>query len=161
MDGVRVSETWSNGIPDWAAVITRPTAMEQRMIAAQLLEQKGKVMLKQWQARHIVLNLEIPQATTVRVSQWYFPGWRAKALGRNLIVHPTWPEGLIEIQVPAGKYELVLRLESLWPEKLGWSLALVGWVVILSGTGIDLWFSRRRTSLVRHCTATANAYPGR
>jgi hypothetical protein len=50
-------------------------------------------------------------ATWVSVKQFYFPGWTAALSGgRSLAIRPSVPEGLVEIQVPAGQSDVRLTM---------------------------------------------------
>lgn len=71
-----------------------------------------------WAPRQIRLQISTPKASTLTLHQYYYPGWIAYRAGtrESLPLQPS-REGLIQIRVPAGAYQLTVTLEPL-PEEL-------------------------------------------
>lgn len=71
-----------------------------------------------WAPRQIRLQVSTPKASSLTLHQYYFPGWIAHRAGtrESLPLQPS-SDGLIQIQVPAGEYQLTVTLAPL-PEEL-------------------------------------------
>lgn len=76
---------------------------------------------------------EVPAAGWGRVPHFYYPEWRASLApgGVPLPIRPAAEDGLIEIQLEAGRRNIALTLEPSLAEKLGWSLS--GFSVLVLG----------------------------
>ncbi len=72
----------------------------------------------QWAPRQIRMAISTPAAGTLTLHQYYYPGWVAHSAGRSqpLPLQPS-PDGLLQIEVPAGDYALAITLAPL-PEEL-------------------------------------------
>jgi hypothetical protein len=88
-------------------------------IAARFVEGNGDLSIRKWQTRHLVLDTLSGRSSVLHVSQLYFPGWIARSDGRELPLHPSVPEGLLEIEVPPGRRRIEITLDALWAERLG------------------------------------------
>ena len=67
---------------------------------------------------------------------FYYPGWQASnSEGKRLSVTPS-AEGLLQVALPAGDYELTLQLLPLPVERAGLMLSLLGLLSWL------LWLAR-------------------
>lgn len=74
----------------------------------------------EWAPRQIHLSISTPQAGTLTLHQYYYPGWIAHVAGRSqpLPLQPS-PDGLLQIEVPAGDYPLAITLAPLPEERTG------------------------------------------
>ena len=94
-----------------------------------------------WAPRQIRLNISTPQAGTLTLHQYFYPGWIAQRVGlpQPLPLQPS-REGLIQIHVPSGDYQLTVTLAPL-PEELAgrWISALA-----LLATLLLAFFPRRQ-----------------
>ncbi len=72
----------------------------------------------EWAPRQIRMSISTPAAGTLTLHQYYYPGWVAHSAGRSrpLPLQPS-PDGLLQIEVPAGDYALAITLAPL-PEEL-------------------------------------------
>jgi hypothetical protein len=63
------------------------------------------------------------------INQFYYPRWRARLLpdGKPLLIEPVFPQGLIEVQAPPGRQQILLEIPRGLDEQIG------NW---LSGLGI-------------------------
>jgi hypothetical protein len=85
----------------------------------------GKVVRKHFSPNRLVLELELDKPARVLVNQNYHPGWKS-SLGR-VVSH----EGLLAVDAPAGKRELVLHF---WPRSFvfGVPVSLLGMFAALA-----------------------------
>lgn len=94
-------------------------------------QRRGSVEVVSWRNRSILLSADVSSVTPVAVKQLLFPGWFVSVNGRDLEAVPTRRYGLIRFDVPAGQHEIELKLEPLWPERLGWMLTSFGFILSL------------------------------
>lgn len=52
--------------------------------------------------------IDAPAATTLRFSNFYFPGWRATLNGTPVATRPDDARGLLAVDIPAGEQRLIL-----------------------------------------------------
>jgi hypothetical protein len=50
-----------------------------------------------------------PSAVTLRFNTFYYPGWQAFVDSQAVPISPSYPEGLITFQVPAGDHDIEVR----------------------------------------------------
>ncbi|MDO8347229.1 MAG: YfhO family protein [Rugosibacter sp.] len=94
---------------------------------------QGRVSIVSRSPRRMVLEVDMPAAGWARVPHFYYPEWRASLApgGVPLPIRPAAEDGLIEIQLEAGRRNIVLTLEPSLAEKLGWGLS--GFSVLVLG----------------------------
>ena len=94
---------------------------------ARVVEGTGSIAIKDWRPRTILLSADLHTDSTIHVNQLYFPGHTAKIIGRDVSVpiHPTQPEGLVSVSLPAGNYDVSLRLEPGVYERIGQIISAV------------------------------------
>jgi uncharacterized membrane protein len=111
--------------------------------ASKVAPTSGTAVARRWDPRFIEFHTDSPSETWVTVKQFYFPGWTADlGQGRPLPLRPSSPEGLMEVQVPAGAADVSLRMADGMPEIAGAVLsALTAIGLILS---LWYWGSRGR-----------------
>ncbi|MEK7328787.1 MAG: YfhO family protein, partial [Chloroflexota bacterium] len=63
---------------------------------------------------------------------FYFPGWTARVDGQQAQIEVAQPDGFITFPVPAGTHTVELSFEDTWPRRLGWGLALLGLIGLIS-----------------------------
>jgi hypothetical protein len=50
----------------------------------------------------------------------FFPGWETRVDGQKIAIDPTYAQGQIAYQVPAGEYEVITRFtQNTWPRLIG------------------------------------------
>jgi hypothetical protein len=127
----------TNGIA-WVDLATNPG---DPLIGARFVQGTGDVLVEEWWSRHLVLQTSTETASKLQVSQLYFPGWTARSDGRELVLRPSVPEGLIEIELPPGTHEIEVTLDALWPEKTGNRLGVAS---LGLWTALAVWLPIRR-----------------
>ena len=102
----------------------------------------GAVRVVRWAPRDIVLETDLGRDTEIAVKQLYFPGWRASNVrtGQELQLSPTPRMGLLAVHAPQGHYQIALRLESLWQERVGAGVS----ITTLIGLAVMAFVWRRR-----------------
>lgn len=70
--------------------------------------------LQEWAPRQIRLDIQAPEAGTLTLHQYYYPGWVARRAEQEapLALHPSG-DGLLQITLPAGNYPLTVPLTPL------------------------------------------------
>jgi len=96
------------------------------------------------ESHHLRITLTDP--ATITLNLLYFPGWTVSVNGNSTTLAPQPETGLIQVSLPAGASEVMLRLEDT-PLRQGseW-ISLVAWI----GLGaIVIWKGLRHRSQVR------------
>lgn len=92
----------------------------------------GNIVTVSWRPRHIELEVRLLRTTRASVRQFYFPNWGATTdHGQRLSVTPSEPDGLLEMELPAGLYRLYITLAPLTHERVGWALSTMGVALVL------------------------------
>ncbi len=80
----------------------------------------GSARVERWQPRRVVLRVEAPQDSELTLNHFYYAGWQGRIEGAatNLTVSPS-PDGLIQMNVPKGDYDLIVELPKDWAERAG------------------------------------------
>lgn len=114
-------------------------AVDENKDHVKIVDGNGATTIERWQPRSIALHYEGTDAT-LRIRQFYFPGWYAEISGRPTAVSRDADTGFIRLNVPGGSHEIVLRLEPLPPEIVGKVISLIATALLL------LWMlTRTRT----------------
>jgi hypothetical protein len=101
----------------------------------------GTAVVNQWKARWITFRIASSATSWVVVKQFYFPGWVAELPdGRPLPIRASSPEGLVEVQVPAGETDVRLRMPYGISEITG---AIISTIAVLGL--LLLWMCRGQT----------------
>lgn len=105
-----------------------PTVHRIRFDAA-----KGNIQVKAWRPRSILLAVNLAQSTRLTIRQFYFPGWHAHLVddGQEISVIPGKAFGLLNMDLPAGKYLLAVEMQWLWQEITGYILSSIGLLYLL------------------------------
>lgn len=106
----------------------------------------GRIDVAAWLPRHIALQVDLSEPTRVRVRQFYFPNWRATIEREGeapvaVEVQPDTDSGLATLSLPAGRYDVTLRLAPLQQEIVGASISAAG---LFAWCGCLLWQRWRR-----------------
>jgi len=132
-----------------ASVVETPKFLKQYPAREMILRKPGGEEMSKptpvsWQPRRIVANVEATEAGTLRIHHLYFPTWTARRMdnGQSLTVAASKPQGFIEIQAPAGRYQLEIELIEETPERIGEQVAMGSALVLVILTWIG-WRSRR------------------
>ncbi len=103
-------------------------------------------------------RVEFSTPLTVQFNTIYFPGWRAFVDGRPVPVTPSYPQGLITLEVPAGTHEVALRFGDTSVRTLA-NVTSGGALLLLIGTAIFLAARQRDRGGLPAEQATASRLP--
>jgi len=84
-----------------------------------------------WRPRDIVFHYRAASPSTLRIRQFYFPGFRAFTGANELDVTPDENTGQILLAVPSGEADIEVTLTALWHEIAGKALSLLSTVILL------------------------------
>jgi 6-pyruvoyl-tetrahydropterin synthase-like protein len=76
------------------------------------LEGDGTATVLLWSPRRIELQTDCTVCGPAMIHQFYYPEWRAQLVSqsRPLAVTAALPEGLVEVQVPSGRQQILLEI---------------------------------------------------
>jgi len=84
------------------------------------------------------LRVSLPQPATLVFHRFYFPGWQVVADGRAQPTRPLGRLGLVAADLPAGEYDVAVRLDQTAPRLAGLALSALG------APGLLVWAVRKR-----------------
>ncbi len=101
----------------------------------------GTAQVESWKPRYIVLKIDAARDSELTLNYFYYAGWQGRIEGAvNLLTVSPSPDGLIQVNVPQGNYDLVLELPRDRPERAGIITSLLS--LLLLG-GVVIWNLRR------------------
>ncbi|HQM15053.1 MAG TPA: 6-pyruvoyl-tetrahydropterin synthase-related protein, partial [Anaerolineae bacterium] len=101
-----------------------PTTLPE---GAQLLAEKEALNAAQ-------VTLETPIAFRARFRWYYFPGWQVRVDGAPAPTLPDGPQGLLAVEVPAGKHTLEVRFGETPLRRTADAISLVSAALLVVGT---------------------------
>ncbi|MGL5089515.1 MAG: hypothetical protein ACRC8B_00955 [Aeromonas sobria] len=104
----------------WKDEFQPAVTTEQQGISWQILN---------WQPRQIVLTVDAPAPAKLILHQFDYPGWQAKLDDTLPLTISSTRNGLIQVWVPAGRHQVTFTLTARWPERLGYGLSLIAWLL--------------------------------
>lgn len=118
-------------LPRWVEELPDTTALRQSLAAGEssdrLVVPEGVTVLDaQGSPLDASYTIHADNPATLTYRQFYFPGWQATLDGNPLPVHPSHPEGLLLVEVPAGEHRLQVTFGSTPSRILGWMLSGLG-----------------------------------
>jgi 6-pyruvoyl-tetrahydropterin synthase related domain len=113
---------------------------------AALQNERGTVTIREWKPQGIVLDVDSTDPGRVRVSQFYFPGWKARTDTGDLEVRPSIPGGLVRVSVPSGRHQITIERKATAPEVVGRALSAGTVIVLLALTLMELWRNQRKNT---------------
>ncbi|EKP0262313.1 hypothetical protein JFQ93_003641 [Aeromonas sobria] len=104
----------------WKDEFQPAVTTEQQGISWQILN---------WQPRQIVLTVDAPAPAKLILHQFDYPGWQAKLDDTLPLTISSTRNGLIQVWVPASRHQVTFTLTARWPERLGYGLSLIAWLL--------------------------------
>lgn len=129
--------TFGEYLPIWVEEMPDTTELRNRLAAGEspdrLMVPEGVMAQRlSGSALDATYRIAAENAATLTYRQFYFPGWRATLDGEPATCHPSHPEGLLLIDVPAGEHTLRIKFGSTWPRTAGWVLSSLGALAIIA-----------------------------
>lgn len=84
-----------------------------------------------WQSLGVELDLDATQTTELAFQWLYMPGWTAVLDGHAVDIHPTSPEGFLQVAVPEGRHTLQIVLQSTQQQLIAVVMSLMGLVLLV------------------------------
>jgi hypothetical protein len=109
-----------------------PRAVSLPMI--QIVAGQATATIVSQASRKFTIVVDAVGPATLRLGQLYFTGWQARTGERLLPVRPSADMGLVELDVPPGRYELIVELGRGVLERGGIAVSTVAAMVWLSIT---------------------------
>jgi hypothetical protein len=118
-----------------------PHGVNQSLERLAILQGAGRVVRQESRGSSFGGVVQLDQPAVVRIHLYYFPGWQVTVDG--VVVHhrPSGPQGLIEVDVPAGEHHLMARMGPTPPRRWG---AAISWLTILLLLGLVAWSQLRQ-----------------
>ena len=102
----------------------------------------GTARAESWQPRHVVLKVEATRDSQLTLNHFYYAGWQGRIDGAvNVLTVSPSPDGLIQLDIPKGDYNLIIELPKDRAEGAGMVISLVS--LSLLG-GVVIWGCLRR-----------------
>ncbi len=100
---------------------------------ARIVEGVGRVTMTARKPREIDLHVDTPTGVLVEAPQFYYPNWRAHVLNepQYVPIEPSRPDGLATLRLPAGSYDVQLRMERSSVEVAGEVVSLGTFAVLI------------------------------
>jgi len=104
----------------------------------------GAVRVASWQPRRVALEIDAPHESRLTLNHFYYAGWQGRMDNGTVLPARPSPDGLMQFEVPEGKYEMVVELPKDRAEMTGtaislFSLGLLCAAAIWPGRGVRSW----------------------
>jgi hypothetical protein len=104
----------------------------------------GAVRVVNWEPRRAILEIDSPTESLLTVNHFYYDGWQGRISSAGVLAAKPSADGLMQFDVPSGKYEMVVELPKDRAERTGMvisllSFALLGGAVIWGGMKQRSW----------------------
>jgi uncharacterized membrane protein len=107
------TENWVTAeyLPIWVDIekIDKKEDFKERAV---VIKGEGKANVVTWSSAERVIELVADQPITVRIRTFNFPGWKAYVDGKQTEIRTEEGAGAMLIDIPKGKYTLVLKFED-------------------------------------------------
>ncbi len=140
MDGAEYRPRW---VPQNIFQSSTISQLGRSAAKASVTVGQGSLSIRHWKPREIVLQTNGTTDLWLTINQFYYPGWKARINGESqlLPVQPSKPEGLLRVEVPSGKHEVIVTLDAGVQERIGQlTSAVAGLTTLLLG----FWFRTAR-----------------
>lgn len=145
-------DEWSDRIADeYSSLVVRTGAGDPNATKAEIASGAGTVEVISRKPREILLHTSTTTLSSMRVLQFYYPGWQARVADNNALLEgrPTKPDGLLSVDVPAGDHQIVVELVKTDAERLAQlvcaisATCIICYAFVLSGLALarkwDIW----------------------
>jgi hypothetical protein len=96
--------------------------------AVKFLAGDGAATVLVWRPRHLEVQTDCAACGPLVVKQLFYPRWKARLVssGEPLLVAPALPQGLIAVQVPPGRQQVLVEMPRGLDERIGNWLSVLG-----------------------------------
>jgi hypothetical protein len=126
---------WTPRGTDRVSAMLASTGPRARFAAGQ-----GSADVLLWKARHIEVLTNCAACEPLVVGQFYYPRWQARLVpeGTPLPVGPELPQGLLEVQAPPGRHQILVEMPRSLDEEIGSWLSALGILIcgVLAVSGL-------------------------
>ncbi len=115
-------DEWSDKLEhEYESLIERTGARDPNVPRAAITASSDRVEVVSSRPREMRVRTAAPSASSLRILQFYYPGWQARLsdTAAPLDVRATEPDGLVSVNVPAGEHEIVVELAKTDAERIG------------------------------------------
>jgi len=137
MDAPEYAPKWASNDPNEVIAITQRRMSDVQAVLLGLTMPDDSVFLISKSPTEWRFKVRLSRETQVRFHQFYWPYWKLYRDSTEITVMPD-PNGLATSLLPAGQYEIALRLERSKSETAGSTASLVGLgilAIFLAGAG--------------------------
>lgn len=129
----------SNSRFDWFIATHPPQEVKLEEIDRQ---SSGMAAVQSWQPRRIMIKIDALRRTVLQVNHFYYSGWQARIPGTSeqFAAYPS-SNGLLQVDIPKGSYDLALELPRDGAEQTGIVLSILS--ALMAGA-CAAWAWRRR-----------------
>jgi hypothetical protein len=104
----------------------------------------GTATIVEESTHRTVVDVDAPEAATLRLHLFDTPGWSARAGGASLAVRAEPRTALVLVDLPAGRRRVELRFTDTTGRRVAWILSLVGALAALGAILVERAGSRTR-----------------
>ncbi len=108
-----------------------------------ILDGEGSVLRQESAGSRFTGQLNMQTPGVVRANLMYFPGWQGTIDGAPVALRVSSPEGVVELDVPAGAHTVELRMGATPARTLG---TIISWTMLAIVAGLLLWPVRKPVS---------------
>lgn len=93
---------------------------------------RASCLIRQWQSRKIVFQVNATTDTEFTIHQFYYPGWTAKIEGSSQSLPVYFSElGLLQVSVPSGNHKVFITLDAVIEERIGQIISAITAILTL------------------------------
>lgn len=106
-------------------------------------EVAGVVRVTNWQPRRVALEIDAPRESRLTLNHFYYAGWQGRMDNGTVLPAKPSPDGLMQFEVPQGKYEMLIELPKDRAELTGSAISLFSLGLLCAAA---IWPGRGRKS---------------
>ena len=136
-----------NRLPGFETFVASHPPRASELVGAGTGKRLSSPEIENWQPRRVILKVNTPAPARLTLNHLYYPGWNGRVEGsdRVLPATPSQPNGFIQMDIPEGRYNLILELGKSRAERLGDTVSLVSIALTIVLTMWAAFWRKRRT----------------
>ena len=145
-------ENWDTQMEkEFDGLLNRVGITDDGISKVQIVNGTGQLKVIGWESRNILLHTKADTEMNVYVSQFYYPGWTAHIEGdkQDITIQPSSFDGLLNLAIPKGEYDLRLTLKESTEEITGKVISLISIFCVMAYvivSGLAKLHGRRQSS---------------